>query len=114
MVTYNIEPQISGDTWYGIASITFQRNGSAMDLTDALLEMQVRASLDSPVVLDLSTKNGSILINQPLSSGVVSIPAQIIDIPIGNYIYDLKLTLPTGEVKTYLNGSWSILSHVTR
>ena len=113
MIVYNINSHVAGDTWIGIPQITIQRNGSAVDLTNALLEMQVRASIDSPIVLELNQNNG-ITILSPASAGNLRLNSQIIDIPVGNYIYDLKITLNTGEVKTEMGGNWPIISHVSR
>ena len=113
MNIYDIPPHISGDTWDGIPSITFLRDGSARNLSAAYIHMQVRASIDSPVVLDLSTIDSSIII-QNLLTGTISIPPRIVDIPVGNYIYDLKLITSDGEEKTPLKGTWPIISHVTR
>jgi hypothetical protein len=114
MITYNLPDHIAGDTWDGIPSVTVQLNGSARNLTNALIKMQVRLAIDSPVVLELSTTNSLITILQPPLSGTFSVPPQIIDIPTGKYIYDIKITFNTGEVKTELGGSWFIAPHVTR
>jgi hypothetical protein len=114
MISYDITSHIAGDTWDGLGSITFLRGGSALDLTGASLEMDLRLSFDSPSVLTLSTSNSGITIQTPALSGIVHIPQRIIDVPPGKYKYDLRLTLSSGEVKTYLSGSWPILSHITR
>jgi hypothetical protein len=114
MIFYDITSHIAGDTWDGLGTITFLRGGSALNLTNASLEMDLRLSFDSPSVLTLSTANSGIIIRTPALSGVVQIPQRIVDVPPGTYKYDLKLTLSSGEVKTYLGGSWPILSHITR
>ncbi|NBX74989.1 MAG: hypothetical protein EBQ92_00335 [Proteobacteria bacterium] len=114
MITYNLPDHIAGDTWDGIPSVTVQLNGSARNLTDALIKMQVRLAIDSPVVLELSTRNSLITILQPVSAGTFSVPSQIIDVPTGKYIYDIKIIFNTGEVKTEIGGSWFIAPHVTR
>jgi hypothetical protein len=112
-VIYDIPAHKAGDTWKGIAGITISRNGSAIDLTNATAKMQVRFQIDSPVVLEFSSDDDTIMFVNP-TSGILDIPAQIVDVPPATYVYDLKLTLSTGEVKTWLEGKWPITSHVTQ
>jgi hypothetical protein len=46
--------------------------------------------------------------------GIIVIPEQVVDVPPAKYQYDLKVSLPSGEVKTFLEGTWEITSHITR
>ena len=110
-MTYDINPQITGDTWEGINSITFSRNNSALDLTNAYAEMHVLRSLDSPVVFSLTTTNSGILITNPLN-GTISIPPTTVNIPVGDYKWRIKFVLQDQEVKTYLMGHWPIISNL--
>lgn len=110
---YNIPAHKAGDTWKGIAGITIFRDGSALDLTGATAKMQVRFQIDSPTVVEFSSQNNTITFIAP-TSGILSIPPQIIDVPPATYLYDLEITLASGEVKTWLEGKWPINSHVTR
>jgi hypothetical protein len=112
---YNFPIHVQGDTWKGLYSVTFIRQGSAIDLTNAEVRMQVRLSIDSPSVFDLST-NGNSGINfiEPLSAGIITIPPQVVNIPIGNYKYDLKIIYPDGYIKTYFKGLFPVISHFTR
>jgi hypothetical protein len=114
-MTYNFPDHISGDTWTGISSITIQENGSAVNLTDCDVFIQIRSdrNLASPVFLEMSSYNNRAGVSIP-SLGVISIPSQEIDIPTGDYVYDLQINFPTGEVKTYLKGNFKILPHTTR
>jgi hypothetical protein len=112
---YNFPVHIQGDTWKGLTSVTFTSKGSAIDLTNTEVRMQVRLSIDSPSVLNLSTSgNGGINFIQPLSSGKVTIPPQVVNIPVGNYNYDLKVIYPSGYIKTYFKGLLPVISHFTR
>lgn len=109
-MAYNISPHITGDTWEGISSITFLKNNSAINLTDTFIEMKVRLSLDSPVVFSLSTPASSgITITNP-TSGMIRILPTKVDIPVGDYKWNIKMTFPNGTKKTYLMGNWPIIS----
>ena len=112
-MTYNIPAHKAGDTWPGISGITIFRNGSALNLTGATAKMQVRFKIDAPSLIDFNTKDNTITITAPIS-GVLSIPPRLVDLPPTTYLYDLKISLSGGEVKTFLEGNWPITSHVTR
>lgn len=114
-MNYDFPTHISGDTWRGVSTITIIEKGSALNLTDCDVFMQFRTrfNLASPVYLELSTYNEKIEIVS-YSGGVVKIPPQIIDIPSGDYVYDLQINFPTGKSKTYLKGSFKILPDTTR
>lgn len=114
MLEYNFDPHVGGDTWEGISSITFLTNGFPIDLSNAIVKIDFRRSVDSPAVLSLTNvaSAGIVVINA--LSGIISIPPQIVDIPIGTYQYDLKIKLSSTQVKTYMRGSWDIVTHTTR
>jgi len=110
-MNYNIPAHITGDTWDGIPIITFTKSGSALNLTNASVEMSVKLSynLAAPNVFPLSTATSGIVILNPPTAGNLSILPRIVDIPVGNYVWSLTLSLCSGEVKTYLMGNWSII-----
>jgi hypothetical protein len=114
-MTYNFPDQISGDTWDGISSITILENGSAVDLTDCDVFLQFRTSknLASPVFLEMSNYNNKVGVVSPLL-GLISISEQELNIPEGEYVYDLQINFPNGDVKTYLTGSIKILPQIKR
>lgn len=110
-MTYNIPSHISGDTWKGIGSISFTRGTSSLNLSGYKIEAGFKLSIASPIVLFLTTDNGGINIVSE-SSGTISIPSRIVDIPIGNYTWYLTLISPANERKTYLMGLWEIIPNV--
>ena len=107
---YNFPNHISGDTFKGISAITLLENGSPIDLTDCSVYVQFRSifNLASPVVFQFLSDEGNIGVTIP-ALGIISIPAQIIDVPAGEYDYDLQVMFPDGVVKTYLKGRFKIL-----
>jgi hypothetical protein len=110
-MTYDISPHITGDTWDGIRSITFLKNNSAINLSNAYVEMNVLRSLDSPVVLSLTTNNSGINITNALS-GTISISPTTINLPVDSYKWRIRIVLQNQEVKTYLMGYWPIVSNL--
>jgi hypothetical protein len=111
-MTYNIPSHHRGDTWDGINSITINVNGSPINLTNASIKMEFRQAVDSPSVLIFSTTNNTIQVVNPLT-GTFRIPARKIEIPFGEYLYDLQVTYADGTVKTYMSGVWNITPDIT-
>jgi hypothetical protein len=111
MTSYSVPQHIAGDTWKGISDITITRNGSAIDLTGAYAEFNVKYQIDAPTVVQFNTTNGTMMLVQPASSGQLIIPPQIVDVPPGNYIISLRVTLSSGEVDTFLTGNWPIVRY---
>ena len=112
MALYNIPTHRRGDTWDGISSISISRNDLPFNLADKTAKMQLREDIDSPVVLELSIENGSILYDNVANA--LQIPPRIIIVPPGTYKYDLQVTSFDGTFnKTYLEGSWTIVADIT-
>jgi len=108
-MTYNLPEHISGDTWCGISGITIVRNGLPLDLTGAKAEINVKFQIDSPLILQFKTENDTIIILDPPEDGVIQVPDQIVDIPPAVYTWNLKITLASGEVDTFVSGKWPII-----
>ncbi len=111
-MTYTIPAHRRGDTWDGVNSIIINVNGVPINLTDAVIKIDFRQSLDSPVVLTLSTNDGTIEVIK-LLEGSIRIPPKKIEIPFGKYMYDLQVTYPNGVIKTYMEGTWEIKPDIT-
>jgi hypothetical protein len=109
----NIPTHKSGDTWSGIPNISFVRKGIPLNLNGAMVRMQVRSSNDSPSVLDLSSPNSGIIITDA-SNGQITIPSRIIDVPAGEYKYEIQIKLANGETKTFIEGNWTITENITK
>ncbi len=114
-MTYNFPDHYSGDTFMGISSITLLENGTPINLTNCGIYAQFRpvSNLANPVFFELSSDLDAIIIIAP-SLGMITIPEQIIDIPAGDYAYDLQVIFPNGYIKTFLNGKIKILPQLTR
>lgn len=102
----------------------FERNirvrnndGTAKDLTGYSARMQVRSYVDSPtVLLEASTANGMITINNPAGIVTIEVGADTTT-PLSWIvaIYDVEIfTVDPAEVIRILNGSVTLSLEVTR
>ena len=114
-MNFNISDQITGDLWKGVNSIIIKENNIPINLTNCEVYMQFISNKNnaSPIFYEISTEKNNISISNALS-GIISIPEQIIDIPVGDYKYNLYINFPSGKTKTYLEGNFKILPHITR
>jgi hypothetical protein len=112
MLTYTIPPQLRGDTWPGISSITITTSGVPVNLSAANIKMQLREDTDSPVALEISTDNGLINIVDPVNGKFRLLPF-VVNIPYGTYNYDIQVTFSNGTVTTYIAGTWVITPDIT-
>ena len=111
--TYNFPDHIKGDTYDG-TQFTIQVNGSALDLTGASIKMSMKLDKTQTTAdLELTTDNGGIVISNPPTSGVFIVGNQIINPEVGNYYYDIQITLSDLRVKTYISGRWKIKQDIT-
>jgi hypothetical protein len=110
-MTYDIPPHRRGDTWDGINKIGITINNVPVNLLGSKVVMELREDYDAPVALTLSTDTSTILILPDLSS-IQVLPTKI-DVQPGTYKYDLQVTYPNAQVKTYLEGTWQIYFDIT-
>jgi len=105
---------IKGDTFDEV-NFELKINDAVVNLTGSTIRMQLRKNADdvTPALSLTSVANAGITINAP-TLGQFKINQQIIDIPIGEYLYDIQLTYATGVVKTYIKGTFSITAEITR
>lgn len=101
-----------GDTFYEV-NFEIKKNNVAVDLTDAIIKMQVRKEYGGVVQLSFTSDNDAGITITDAINGKFKINQQIIDIPAYNYIYDIQFTID-GIVKTYVSGNFLIINDVTR
>jgi hypothetical protein len=104
---------IKGDTFEEV-DFAIKLNGLAMDLTGAVIRMQLKKTQDLTFAyLSLtSVASAGITITNAIG-GLFKINQQIIDIEVFNYAYDVELTFASGVVKTYLAGTFTITQEIT-
>lgn len=102
-----------GQTWD--TSFTWKIDDVGVDLTNYVARMMLRISVDaaSPTV-SLSTTAGTMSVN---SAGaiVLNYPAvSTSSITAGNYLYDMELQSPNGNVRRLLQGIVVVSPEITR
>jgi hypothetical protein len=103
-----------GDTFSEVA-FEIKKNGTAINLTGATIRMQLRKQFsDTSAALSLTSVSSAGITITTAASGLFKINAQIIDIEVFNYSYDIQFTLASGEVRTYVKGSFNVTPEVTR
>lgn len=104
---------IKGDTFNEVP-FELKINSVAVNLTGATIKMQLKkCPTDVTPALSLtSVASAGITITTP-ASGLFKINTQIINIEAFNYYYDMQFTFSSGEVKTYINGQFTITQDVT-
>jgi len=106
--------QYAGDT-AGSQSFTITRNELPIDLTGAVVRMQVRECGRPIPILSLSSAAGGtgiVIVDAP--NGMIRVGYFRNPPAPGAYVYDLEVTFADGTVKTYLRGSYTIDGEVTQ
>jgi hypothetical protein len=114
MNVYDIST-VKSDTWMGFRT-TITRNQSAVDLTGAIIRMQLKKNVgDTCYQLEfssLSTIDNVITITEPLS-GMFVVEPEIVDIPARPYVYDCQVQLNDNVVMTILKGTFEVIQDIT-
>jgi hypothetical protein len=103
---------IKGDTFYEV-DFEILKNQEAIDLTNAIIRMQVRQNYGGAIVLNFTSIDEEGITITDAVDGKFKINQRIIDIPAFNYIYDIQFTID-GVVKTYVSGNFLVTNDVTR
>jgi hypothetical protein len=104
---------IKGDTFDEVA-FSIKINNIALDLTGAVIKMQLKKSSDLTIaLLSFTSVSAAGITITNATGGLFKINQQIIDIEVFNYAYDIQLTLANGVVKTYVSGTFSITKEIT-
>jgi hypothetical protein len=99
------------DTWSQVFAIL--ADTTPVDLSGSTILLQVRPTPSSTsVLLTLSTANSSISIGGANTNQITL--NKIVDVVAGSYVYDMNVTFPSGEVKTYIWGNFIVQEDITR
>lgn len=84
-----------------------------IDLSGSTILIQVRPTPTSSVVaLELTSEDSSIGIGGVDNNQITL--NKIVDIAAGTYVYDMNVTFPSGEVKTYLWGNFIVSEDISK
>lgn len=86
----------------------------ALNLTGMVIRMQLRPECGGEVILSLTTvaSAGLTIVNAAL--GLFKVNKQIINVPAGNYKYDIEFDYSGGDVRTWVSGEFLIECDITR
>ena len=84
-----------------------------IDLSGSTILIQVRPTPSSSVVaLELTSEDSSIGIGCVDNNQITL--NKIVDVAAGTYVYDMNVTFPSGEVKTYLWGNFIVSEDISK
>lgn len=109
---YNFRPVVSGDTVNAL-TIEVKDNLVAIDLTGCAIKMDFKRKPGYDYDKRLSTENSGIALTNP-TGGLFTINSFIANLPPAKYLYDIQFTFSDGTVKTYISGTFEVLSEVTK
>jgi len=99
------------DTWSQTFAIL--ADVTPVDLSGSTILIQVRPTPTSASVeLTLSTANSSISIGG-VSRNQITLNKKV-EVAAGTYVYDMNVTFPSGEVKTYIWGNFIVQEDITK
>jgi hypothetical protein len=98
--SYNFPDHKSGDTFGGV-QFELLVNAVAKNLTGAVIDMEINSQT-------FSTETGEIEITNA-AGGIFQFKSQIVDLPVGNYFYEITIIFSDTSVKTYIDGYWRII-----
>jgi hypothetical protein len=104
---------IQGDTFEAV-NFEVVKNGDALDLTGAVIRMQLRKECGGIPILSFTSVASAGLTITNAASGLFKINRQIINISEFNYLYDIEILFADQTVKTWISGNFSIQCDITR
>jgi hypothetical protein len=99
------------DSW--MQTFALLADTTPIDLTGCTIVVQVRTEASAPTAaLTLSTTDSTISIGGVDNNQITL--NKIVDIAAGSYVYDMNVHYPSGEVKTYLWGTFFVQEDITK
>lgn len=109
---YNFPDAKRGDT-YNDVSFTINVNGSAQDLTGAAIRMWLIDASQQIPAGDFNTVNGKLIITNA-AAGVFKTNIGIVTLQPAQYYYDIQITFTNGTIKTWIEGTLTVLDDLTK
>lgn len=102
-----------GDTFDEVL-FELKKDGTAINLTGAIIHMQLRKAAGGPVFLNLTSAGSAGITITDATAGKFKINSVIINLEANVYLYDIEITFASGEVRTWISGQFTILNDITR
>jgi len=112
---YNFPTYRRGDTFNG-HSFEILLNAVPVDLTGAVIKIQMRRSPGSKVVIEWLTSDGSITISGA-GNNILRMEEKTgeqMQIEPATYKYDINVVLANGVTNTYVEGTFTIADDISR
>lgn len=109
--TYDFDGHVKGNTFRSVG-FRVSENGDPVDLTGAALLMQFKPSANADIYALQLTDGLGMTITDP-TDGKFEIDEQVIDIPAGTYLWDIRITLASGFVFTWFRGSFRVYQNIS-
>lgn len=107
---YKMDPVVSGNTFNG-KTFTVSVNEIPSDLTGVQIRLSLRSNSPlGPIQKSMIIGDGITLTYPTL--GQFEIDAQRINLPAGQYYYDILFLFPSGVAKTFIAGTWLITNSI--
>ena len=99
------------DSWSQVFAIL--ADTTPVDLSGCTILIQVRPTPTSATIaLTLSTADSSISIGG-VNRNQITLNKKV-DVTAGSYVYDMNVTFPSGEVKTYIWGNFIVQEDISK
>jgi len=87
-----------------------------VDITGYTGRMHIRETISATEIIETqTTENGRITINGTAGEILITIPGPEMEtVDAGEYVYDLEIESPEGEVTRVINGKFEVRPEVTR
>jgi len=102
-----------GDTWPGM-TITVEIDNATPPVALSSVRMQFRKRKNSEGDADLSLQSPATITITDADDWIVNIPAQVLDLGVGNWYWDVEFTDASGVIRTPIEGTLVIDQDVTR
>ena len=111
--TYKINDQYKGDTFNGVTfTLKEGADKTPIDLTGVSILSQFRVNeVTGTIQKTLEIGSGITLTNA--IGGVFKINPFTLNWNTGTFFYDIQITFPNGDVRTYVKGSLNVIQDVT-
>lgn len=115
-IVSNLPQQIDYEIWQGDTwtpgTITAKVNNQVIDFTGYAAKMEIRNAISNEVILTLTSPSSGIALTDQgiITLSMTSTQTNSLN---GQYIYDLQVISPTGNIRTYIFGSITVLLDIT-